>query len=155
MKRNELRYNKGIDESRLILMVIEPREHIDEDHVFSFILSLFQNIIDHEKNVDETTNNSLKNYIFERSLFDKLIQNLIEREQDKVFDPYQLSFDLVSSTVRFGTHYYNTTQDELKNYILNLIPHLNEDEAAAFIQDDLLTEESLANKAAFWDRHEN
>lgn len=154
MKREELKYRKGIARHKLFTMVIEPREHKDEDHVYNFILSLFQNVIEHEKKTNETTNNSLKTFLFEQSYFDKLVIYLIERDRDELFDPYELSIELVESSIKFGSEFYNNSKDELLDFLLFIIPNLSEDEASAFIQDDLLTEKSLAHKAAFWDRHE-
>lgn len=154
MKRNELKYRQHIDKHSFI-HYIEKRELEENNTAYLFAIKILKNVIDYESEC----NNELKASILYQAqdsdnLFNSLIYFLVDREEDGQGDAAGLAYKAFGAVLNYGDKNFATSKDDLKDFLLKIIPNLDESEAAAFICDDLLSDEGLANKTAFWNKYE-
>lgn len=71
-----------------------------------------------------------------------------EFEQDR--QPDALSPELLDSIVNYGRHNKQVTKDSFAYFLFDIIPGLEFAEAAAFIDNSLLTSDAQAIKNKFW-----
>lgn len=69
--------------------------------------------------------------------------------------PVIFSIMMLERVIQYGTERKMRTKDALLYFLIDVIPELTEQEAAAFIDDAYLTDYGKAQKCEFWDTLEN
>lgn len=69
--------------------------------------------------------------------------------------PVIFSIMMLEQVIEYGTEHKAGTKDALLYFLADIIPELTEQEAAAFIEDALLTDYSKEAKEQFWNTQES
>lgn len=64
--------------------------------------------------------------------------------------PNAVTVPMLSRVIEYGTKNRNQAKDQLLYYFLDVIPDIDEREAAAFLSADILTADGRSKKAEFW-----
>lgn len=75
---------------------------------------------------------------------DDFIAYMLDKAPNAVTEP------MLSRVIEYGRKNKNFAKDQLFYYLLDVIPKIDEREAAAFFSDEILTADTRSKKAEFW-----
>ena len=155
--RDELVYRQAMARIELMTYIFDYKFN---DKAYDYAIRMLNKIKDYEKD-KRATNEDLISYIFsgrigthKTDIIDEFLKLLLDHLNGNEENSDDVAIGIVDVLLRYGDKQYDSVKDELKDFLLMTLPDFSEEEASAFIRDDLLSERGLACKSAFWDSRE-
>ena len=151
MNSDDLTYRKAMDRNKFGIYLYDYVCDIRHKE-YEYALLMFKSVMEYAWKNPTAEDELIKEVFYSHvaNPFRSLLDCFISKENDQDGDPGDVIANLTARIINYGDEKFCKNKDELKDFLLEIIPELTEGQAAAFIRDDLLSEEGLASKRTFW-----